>query len=343
MAAFRKAFVYKSSGFLQGATEITKRELRSWKIVRTISSTSAKQAAPPVPLSPAVRFLIDANPHLNPADIPSTGPKGRLLKGDVLKYMDDLKSGKAAPTKGPGLPPVESPSGDSGLRYVDIPLNNMRKTIAKRLTASKRDIPYTYAVIDCAVDQLMELRKRILNETGNKVSVNDIIIKAVASTLEQLPESNSMWTPEGDLEKLPNVDVAVAVAIEGGLITPIIRNTNALSIVEISSQIKSLADKARDGKLQPHEYQGGTFCVSNLGMYGISEFTAIINPPQSAILAIGRIHTIPSIGPDETLSGVTKTITATLSCDTRVMDYELSCKWMSLFKKNIEHPFVLGI
>jgi pyruvate/2-oxoglutarate dehydrogenase complex dihydrolipoamide acyltransferase (E2) component len=206
-----------------------------------------------MPLSPAVRYLIDTH-KLDPVNILATGPKDRILKSDVLKYMEDLKANKLNTSA------AETASETTTVSYTDLPLSNMRRTIAKRLSASKRDIPYSYSVIECNINTLLELRNYFMQDKKLKITVNDLLVKSAAVALELVPECNAIWlSGEETIQYLPNIDVSVAVATAGGLITPIIKDTNRISISAISSQIKELAEKARLGKLQPHEYQGGTF------------------------------------------------------------------------------------
>ncbi|PIK50995.1 putative pyruvate dehydrogenase protein X component [Apostichopus japonicus] len=285
-------------------------------------------------ISPAVRQLLDTH-NLDAVNIPSSGPGGILLKGchspsTSSKVICDTFSSTC----------YSSHSTNSTYQpqktFVDIPLSGMRRTIAKRLTESKSTIPHAYASIDCLVDEVSKLRKQLKKE-NIKVSVNDFIIKAVAVTLKQMPEVNAKWKDE-KIELLKEVDISVAVATENGLITPIVRDAPHLGLSSISDKVRELAVKARSGKLSPQEYQGGSFSISNLGMFGISEFTAVINPPQSCIMAIG--------GTQLCLDSNSKPsfyMTVQLSSDARVVDSVLASRFLDAFKKNMENPMRLGL
>ncbi len=248
--------------------------------------------------------------------IHGTGPRGRIVKADVDAYQ---------PQK------IEVASS-----YVDKPLSNMRKVIAKRLSESKQTIPHFYLTVDCNLDKLLKLRTEI-NEALNplKVSVNDFIIKAFALALVKVPEANVMWM-ENALRFFNTVDISVAVSIEGGLITPVLKNANLKSLKEISIEMKELAQRARDGKLKPEEYQGGSMTISNLGMYGIDEFSAIINPPQSGILAVGRAKEQVICEKGQILTA--SILKATLSIDHRAIDGAMGAELIAAFQNILENP-----
>jgi pyruvate dehydrogenase E2 component (dihydrolipoamide acetyltransferase) len=217
----------------------------------------------------------------------------------------------------------------------------MRKTIARRMMESKRDAPHFYLTIDCNIDRLLQLRQEInTKREKDKISVNDFVIKAAALTLKQVPAANASWTDEA-IRRYEAADISVAVAIPNGLITPIIRNADTKTLSVISSQMKDLAGRAREGKLKPEEYQGGTFSVSNLGMYGIREFAAVINPPQGAILAIGAGEQRPIVK-DGALA-VASMMTCTLSVDHRAVDGAVGAEYLAAFKKLIEDPLTMLI
>ncbi|KAI0208343.1 Pyruvate dehydrogenase protein X component, mitochondrial [Lamellibrachia satsuma] len=314
-----------------------------------VSSPPAKaptSAPGSVPFGPAARNIMEVY-NIKPSDVPATGPGGRLTKGDLLQYIGEKnmkpapigqspsveKSPPTAPPPTPGVA-TATPTVPDGQAFVDIELSNMRKTIAQRLTQSKATIPHAYSVIDCNVGDVMRLRKS-LKEEGVTISLNDILIKAVAVTLQMVPEVNATWTGEGS-RVLSNIDIATAVATEGGLITPIVKNAVGLGLQEISATIRELAEKARNGSLQPDEYQGGTFTISNLGMYGISEFTAIVNPPSASILAIGGTRT--ELDDDARPYPV---LTVTLCSDSRVVDDALAARFLSTFCNVIEKPMLM--
>jgi pyruvate dehydrogenase E2 component (dihydrolipoamide acetyltransferase) len=267
-------------------------------------------------------------------DVEGSGPKGRVTKDDVQSYLASGGSSNVVRRN-----PVEFETNANSL---------MRQTIAKRLTESKQQVPHFYLTLDCNIDKLLDAREQI-NATAPKgadgkplfkVSVNDLIIKASALALKKVPEANSSWYDDA-IVTYNNVDVSVAVAINGGLITPIIRNADQKSIINISNEMKQLAEKARAGKLQPEEYQGGGFSISNLGMYGIKQFNAIVNPPQSAILAIGAGEERPIVK-DGKLE-IANVVTLTLSADHRSVDGAVGATFLSALKEFIESPVRLFI
>ena len=242
-----------------------------------------------VAASPLARRMAE-HAGLDLTKISGSGPNGRIIKADIDQVLSQDNAVKLPPVS-----TVTSPSIEPTAQYDAIPNNSMRKVIASRLTESKQAAPHFYMTVDCNVDALKQVRME-LNEKveGTKISINDLIIRASAIALKQVPEANASWTEEATLV-YKTIDISVAVAIEGGLITPIIRDAGAKGVKEISVKMKDLANRAREGKLMPEEYQGGTFSISNLGMYGVKEFSAVINPPQGAILAIGAAEERPII------------------------------------------------
>ncbi|MAE44967.1 MAG: dihydrolipoyllysine acetyltransferase [Magnetovibrio sp.] len=230
-----------------------------------------------------------------------------------------------------------------GQAYTEFPHTTMRKVIAERLSEAKRAIPHFYLTIDCRVDKLLETRK-VINakapegEGAFKLSLNDFVVKAVALALKEVPEANASWND--DAVRLYNsADIAIAVATPGGLITPVVRAADAKGLVEISNEIKDLAARAREGKLAPEEYRGGGFTISNLGMYGIKSFSAIINPPQSCILAVGAAERRP-VAVGEAL-GVATVMTCTLSVDHRSVDGAVAANFLAAFKGYAEEPLTM--
>ena len=211
----------------------------------------------------------------------------------------------------------------------------MRRAIARRLTESKTSVPHFYLVADARVDELLALRKQVNAVADVKVSVNDFVLKAVAGVLRAIPEANATWG-ETVLHRHLTVDVAVAVAIEGGLVTPVVRNADRLAVSEIALTVRDLAERARAGRLRQHELEGGSFSVSNLGMYGSQEFSAIINPPQAGILAVGAVRQVPVVDDGELAVGTVMTVT--LSADHRVIDGALAAQWLTAFVERIENP-----
>jgi len=266
---------------------------------------------------------------VNLAAIQGTGPHGRVVRADVEEFKGGSARGQLFRN------PVETSA---------IPNNQIRRVIAKKLTEAKQTVPHFYLTIECELDKLLDIRKDLNEEAGEKpaykISVNDMIIKASALALRKVPAANASWTDEAIL-RYNNIDISVAVAIDGGLITPIIKNADQKSVIEISGEMKALAAKARAGKLQPEEFQGGGFSISNLGMYGIKHFAAIVNPPQGAILAVGA-------GEEKVITrgGQIKTaniMEVTLSVDHRVVDGAVGAEFLAAFKGYIEKPSLLLI
>ncbi|KAI0051732.1 pyruvate dehydrogenase [Auriscalpium vulgare] len=269
------------------------------------------------------------------AKVKGTGPEGRILREDVEKYKPDAPTASAGGPLGVAASPGQIPD------YVDIPLSGMRRTIAARLSESAQQAPHFYLTVDINMDKVLKLREvfnKDLADKGAKLSVNDFVLKAVAKALEDVPEANSAWLGEV-IRQYKKADISVAVATPSGLITPIVKDVGGKGLATISAEAKSLAKKARDGKLAPQDYQGGTFTVSNLGMFDISHFTAIINPPQSCILAVGS--TVPTLVPAPEEERGFKTVNVmkvTLSSDHRSVDGAVGARWMSAFKSYLENP-----
>jgi len=289
--------------------------------------------------SPLAR-RIAADKGVDLSQVKGSGPRGRVVKADV----EQAKGGATTPRATASAPSSEAVQGvDPRLyyekdSYSEVPLDGMRKTIARRLTQAKQDIPHYYLTVDCELDELLRVRKQ-LNENeaseGVKLSVNDFVVRAAALALAKVPEANASFAGNALLMH-KHADIGIAVALEGGLITPIIRQAESKGLAEISAEAKSLAERARNKKLKPSEYEGGSFSVSNLGMFGIKNFTAVINPPQSAILAVGKgeERAIVKNGKLE----VATMMTVTLSCDHRVIDGALGARVLEAFKAYIEYP-----
>jgi pyruvate dehydrogenase E2 component (dihydrolipoamide acetyltransferase) len=243
---------------------------------------------------------------------------------------------------------ASGPSSDAVIKmyedrpFEEVKLDGMRKIIAARLTEAKQTVPHFYLRRDINLDALMKFRSQLnkqLEARGVKLSVNDFIIKACALALQQVPEANAVWAGDRTL-KFTKSDVAVAVAIEGGLFTPVLRDSEMKSLSTLSTEMKDLATRARDRKLAPHEYQGGSFAISNLGMFGIDNFDAIINPPHSAILAVGAGTKKPIVGADGELT-VATVMSTTLSVDHRVIDGALAADLLNAIKDNLENPMTM--
>lgn len=267
--------------------------------------------------------------------VTGTGPGGRIVRRDldVLPIAAAAEKPVAAPSRIPEKP-VET------TEYTDTPLTGMRKAIARRLTESKTTVPHFYVTADCRVDALLELRRSV-NDAGTvKVSVNDFVLKAVAGALVEVPAANSIWNTDS-IRTFAGVDIAVAVAVEGGLLTPVLRSVESLPLSSISTQIADLAARARSGKIKQQELEGGSFSVSNLGMYGVREFSAILNPPHSGILAVGGASQRPVVVDGELAVGTVMTVT--LSADHRVIDGAVAAQWMAAFVRRIENPLTILI
>ena len=284
---------------------------------------------------------------LDLAAIAGSGPHGRIVKRDIERALAAGAPAAEAPVP-EAATPAPAPAASArpavaaaGPEDREIPHSNVRKVIARRLTEADREIPQIYLSVDMEIDRLLAARKE-LNEAlevpegkGAKVSVNDMVIKAAALALRQVPAVNARWTDTATV-MLGAVDISVAVATEGGLITPIVFDADRKGLAQIANEMKELAGRAREGRLKPEEYQGGSFTVSNLGMYGIGHFTSIINPPQAAILAVGAgAQKVVVRGGEMQVATV---MTCTLTCDHRVIDGALGAQWLQAFKGFVERP-----
>jgi pyruvate dehydrogenase E2 component (dihydrolipoamide acetyltransferase) len=262
--------------------------------------------------------------------VTGSGPHGRIIKNDVINLANNNLSVSIQPAE---------PTSRSTL----VPLTAMRKIIAKRLQESKQNIPHFYLDIDCNVDKLLQLRTEINNgapldadsKPKYRISVNDMMIKACALALQQVPEANVAWSEQG-LVQHHHVDISVAVAIDGGLITPILSNADKKSITEISALMQQLVIKAKQNQLKPEEFQGGSFSISNLGMYGIKNFKAIINPPQACILAVGTTTQTPIVQDGEIK--IASVMSISLSCDHRVIDGAVAATFLNKLQALLENP-----
>ena len=293
--------------------------------------------------SPLARRLAEQK-GLDLAAITGTGPHGRIVKVDVDKAQPASPQAASqakvpaaaaqAPRQAQTLEQMGIPAGS----YELIPLDGMRKTVARRMTDSFRDVPHFPLNIDIEIDELLAARAKInamLEKQGVKVSVNDLVIKAAAVALMRVPEANASYTPEG-IAMHKHADIAMAVAVPGGLITPIIRAAETKGLAQIATEAKDLAERARTKKLKPEEFQGGTFSISNLGMFGIKSFASIINEPQGAILSVGAGEKRPVVRGNEL--AVATVMSVTLTCDHRVVDGATGAKWLAAFKPLIEDP-----
>jgi pyruvate dehydrogenase E2 component (dihydrolipoamide acetyltransferase) len=337
--------------------------------IRTTSSAPTPAAAPeaaapvaaaaPAPAAPAradgdrvfaspLARRIAADKGIDLAGLKGSGPKGRIVKADVEGATAAPKAAAAAPTTSAAPAAAAMASGPTtdqvrkmyeGREYEEMPLDGMRKTIAARLTEAKQSVPHFYLRRDIQLDALLKFRATLnkqLEARGVKLSVNDFIIKACAVALQQVPAANAVWAGDRTLNFKPS-DVAVAVAIEGGLFTPVLKDAEMKSLSALSTEMKDLAARARNRKLAPHEYMGGSFAISNLGMFGIDNFDAIINPPHAAILAVGAGAKKPVVGGDGELK-VATVMSTTLSVDHRVIDGALGANLLNAIKDNLENP-----
>ena len=294
--------------------------------------------------SPLARRMAE-RAGLDLSAIQGTGPRGRIVKTDVEAALSEgspqaapaprVAASQAAMDEAPSRAP-SPPAGESEI----VPHTAMRKAIARRLSESKRTVPHFYLTVDCDIDRLLAMRREF-NErdgAGYRISVNDFVVRAAALALRETPDANASWSDEGMI-RYGSVDVSVAVATDAGLIAPIVRNADRKGLGEISAEMKDLAARARDGGLLPEEYQGGTFSISNLGMFGVREFSAIVNPPQSAILAVGAGEPRPVVR-DGALN-VATVASCTLSCDHRVVDGAVGARLLAAFKGFVEDPLTM--
>jgi len=310
----------------------------------------AEIVAAPVPPAPVARKgRIKASPlarrlakqkGINLAAIAGTGPNGRITRSDVEKAVRrgiNIGGATAAVVAPPARPLPAGPMPYHEDEFERVENSMMRKAIARRLSESKQQVPHFYLSVDVSMDRLMDLRAQ-LNEAADgafKLSVNDFVIKAVAKALVDVPAANASWTDRDPLLH-KHAHISVAVAIDGGLITPVIRFAEQKGIADISAEVKELATRARAGELQPEEYSGGTFSISNLGMYGVKQFAAIVNPPEGAILAVGGTDERAVVENGAVV--VRKMMTLTLSCDHRVVDGAVGAGFLAALKKHIEKP-----
>uniref|UniRef100_A0A3Q3XF66 Acetyltransferase component of pyruvate dehydrogenase complex n=1 Tax=Mola mola TaxID=94237 RepID=A0A3Q3XF66_MOLML len=300
-------------------------------------SAAPAAAAPAAPrkgrvfASPLAKKLA-AEKGIDLAQVSGSGPDGRITRKDIDSFVPP----KAAPVT--AAPPAPAAAAAPAGTFTDIPISNIRKVIAQRLMQSKQTIPHYYLSVDVSMDQVLELRKEL--NANIKLSVNDFIIKASALACLKVPECNSSWM-DTVIRQNHVVDVSVAVSTTSGLITPIVFNAHTKGLAAISSDVSALASKAREGKLQPHEFQGGTFTISNLGMFGVKNFSAIINPPQSCILAVGGSEKRLIPADNEKGFDVASMMSVTLSCDHRVVDGAVGAQWLAEFRKFLEKPVTM--
>ena len=279
--------------------------------------------------SPLARRMAEQQ-KIDLALVNGSGPNGRIIRADIEAFsLPDI------PVVKNDIPQVYKENYSD---YEILPINNIRKVVARRLTEAKQEVPHFYLTVDCEIDNLLNVREDLNSRAKNnefKISINDMIIKACAVALMQVPAANASWSEEG-IKIYKNANISVAVAINDGLITPIINNANSKGLMTISNEMKELVTQAQDGTLTPDQYQGGTFSISNLGMYGVKNFQAIINPPQGCILAVGKIEKKPVVKNDEI--SIASIMSATLSVDHRVVDGAIGAQFLDSIKTLIEDP-----
>ena len=331
-------------------TPVQKAPAPAPKAAPAAPGSNGKLLASPLAKTLAIELGIDLR------TVQGTGPGGRIVERDVRAAAQGGAAPAAAavpeerpadeqPTQAIQVIAVRQPRQmvpDAEGEYEDIPASNMRKTIAARLTEAKRDVPHFYLMRTFDAAPLLGFRSRLNDLLGDKgkVSVNDLIIKAVALALRRVPECNAQWTGDA-IRRFHRVHIGVAVALEEGLVTPVVRDADQKGIGSIAAEVRDLADRAKTKRLKGHEITGSTFSVSNLGMMGIERSTAIINPPEAAILAIGGVVDTPVVQNGQIVPG--KRMTVTMSCDHRVIDGALGAKWLAAFSDLIEHPESLAL
>jgi len=296
----------------------------------SVPAPAASEGRARVFASPLAR-RIAGDAGLDIAAVKGTGPHGRIIRADV---EDALAKVVAAPVA------AVAPAGTSAQSERFEPHNAMRRVIAERLQQSKQTAPHFYLTVECEIDTLLQARKALNDAApeGVKISVNDMVVKAAAAALIAVPEVNGYFEAEG-CRYFSDADICIAVAVDGGLVTPVIRSANHLGLSAIASASADLAKRARDNQLDPSEYSGGTFTISNLGMFGIKEFAAVINPPQAAILAVGAGEKRPVVRGDDL--AIATVMSVTLSADHRIVDGAVGAKWLQAFKGAIENPVTM--
>jgi pyruvate dehydrogenase E2 component (dihydrolipoamide acetyltransferase) len=290
---------------------------------------------------------------LDLAAITGSGPQGRVIKADIEAALSAERPAPAParPAVQPPPAPSVAPTAPQPLSkervlalagnppYTERPLTAMRRVIARRLTESKQSVPHFYLTIDCEIDELLKFRAELnAKSDAYRISVNDFVIRAAALALRQVPAANASWSDEAIL-LWDTVDIAVAVALEDGLITPIVKNADRKGLATIANEAKDLAARARAGKLKLEEFQGGTFSISNLGMFGVRDFAAVINPPHGGILAVGAGEQRPIV--KNGALAIATVMSCTLSCDHRAVDGAVGARFLAAFKKLVEDPLTM--
>jgi len=287
-------------------------------------------------MSPLVRRLAKEQ-NLDLGRVAGSGPGGRIVRRDLdaVSVAQPASGTASEPTSVTSVAVISAAVQSADATTTSVPHTGMRKAIARRLTESKSTVPHFYLVADCRVDRLVALRKEVNESASVKVSINDFVLKASAMAFLDVPDANATWG-ENAVTRYSTVDMSVAVAIDGGLVTPVLRAVESQTLTEIARSVSDLAGRAKAGRLKQQELEGGSFAVSNLGMYGVTEFSAIINPPQSAILAVGLARQQPVVVDGSIAVGTVMTVT--LSADHRVLDGALAAQWLAAFVRHIENP-----
>ena len=327
-----------------------KREGEGAALPKPAAAANGHAAGGRVFVSPMARRMAE-QAGLDLAAIAGSGPHGRIVKADVEGAMAGGTAKAARPAA--SAPAARAPTAPIGgpvygkdqvvalagnIPFTEVPISPMRRVIARRLTESKQTVPHFYLTIDCEIDRLLAMRAEANAAADTKLSVNDFVIKAAALALKKVPEANASWSEDAIL-RWGSIDIAIAVALDDGLITPIIKSADGKGLAQISSEMRDLAARARSGKLKLTEFQGGTFSISNLGMFGIKDFAAVINPPQGCILAIGAGEQRPVV--KNGALAIATVMSVTLACDHRVVDGATGARWTQAFKKIIEAPAML--
>jgi len=312
-------------------------EVKEASIMTTPSVGASKDTQERIFASPLAR-RVASNNQINLATLQGSGPRGRIIKADVEAAVSNKPQSSQVSTT-----TSYKAADDLYPAYEQVKVSNMRKVIAQRLTESKQNVPHFYLTVECEIDELLNFRKQINKSLpeSERISVNDLIIKAISVALKKVPDANASWIEGGYVRRYQHADVSVAVAVEGGLVTPIVRGAELKSILEISREMKELISKARAGKLKPQEFQGGTFSLSNLGMYGIKNFSAVINPPQGCILAVGAGEELPIVRDGKV--EIATIMGCTLSVDHRVVDGAVGAEFLKVFKNLITNPVLMLI
>ena len=302
------------------------------------AATTAQASGDRLRASPLARRLASQR-GVDLSRLQGSGPGGRIVKIDVERAQAAAPA-PALASAPVAAAPVAAPAGSGASAFTEVPHSSMRRTIARRLAESKSTIPHFYLTVECRMERLLALRTEINASASRKISVNDFIVRAVAVALREVPQANVGWTDTA-MRQYAQADVAVAVSTDTGLITPIVRAADRKTLSQISAEIADLAARARAGQLRPEEYQGGSFSVSNLGMHGVGAFSAIINPPQAAILAVGASQQKPVVENGELKVGTV--MACTLSVDHRAIDGALAAQWLAAFQRAIEAPLSMLI